>query len=58
MITASHNPWQDNGIKVIDSDGGQLESTEESTIVDLVHSQPGGFQEWFAKHYGDSEMRK
>lgn len=29
MITASHNPEQDNGIKIVDTDGGMLSQTWE-----------------------------
>jgi phosphoacetylglucosamine mutase len=50
MITASHNPVHDNGIKLADSNGGMLPlqweematdlaNTEDWNVVDIVHSK-------------------
>lgn len=36
MISASHNPLEDNGIKIFDADGYKLNDEEESTIESLV----------------------
>jgi len=36
MISASHNPYQDNGIKVFGSDGTKLTDTEEAEIEKRV----------------------
>ncbi|MDD6035090.1 MAG: phosphoglucosamine mutase [Lachnospiraceae bacterium] len=36
MITASHNPYYDNGIKVINSEGYKLESDVEQKIEDYI----------------------
>ncbi|MEK6916470.1 MAG: phosphoglucosamine mutase [Nanoarchaeota archaeon] len=36
MITASHNPYTDNGIKLFDSDGKKLPDTVENKIEDLI----------------------
>jgi len=33
MISASHNPYQDNGIKIFDARSGKLDSIEEQHIV-------------------------
>jgi phosphoglucosamine mutase len=38
MITASHNPYQDNGIKFFGSDGFKLDDAIESRIEQLVFS--------------------
>ena len=43
MITASHNPWSDNGIKVVDSSGSKLIDTDP--LVTMFGQQllkPGG----------------
>lgn len=32
MITASHNAEEDNGVKIVDPDGGMLEMCWESVI--------------------------
>lgn len=36
MITASHNPYHDNGIKLIGADGNKLSDAETSRIEALV----------------------
>jgi phosphoglucosamine mutase len=38
MITASHNPYQDNGIKFFASDGFKLPDAEELRIEELIES--------------------
>src|SRR4051812_1223069 len=38
MISASHNPFDDNGIKLFGPDGFKLRDEIESTIEDLVDS--------------------
>lgn len=38
MISASHNPYQDNGIKIFSRDGFKLPDVEEERIEDLVVS--------------------
>jgi len=38
MITASHNPYQDNGIKFFASDGFKLPDAEEARIEQLIAS--------------------
>jgi len=38
MITASHNPEEDNGVKLVDPLGEMLEASWEETATDLVNS--------------------
>jgi len=38
MISASHNPFEDNGIKVFSSDGTKLNDTTESEIEQRIHA--------------------
>lgn len=40
MISASHNPYQDNGIKLFGPDGYKLSDEVESEIEALVHQLP------------------
>lgn len=39
VISASHNPFQDNGIKIFGSDGFKLPDAAEQEIEDLIFSQ-------------------
>lgn len=39
MISASHNPFQDNGIKIFSRDGFKLPDEKEADIEDLIFSQ-------------------
>ncbi|OQA92053.1 MAG: Phosphoglucosamine mutase [Elusimicrobia bacterium ADurb.Bin231] len=39
MISASHNPFEDNGIKIFSRDGFKLTDEEESRIEDLIFSK-------------------
>ncbi len=39
VISASHNPFQDNGIKIFSSDGFKLPDSVEIEIEDLIFSQ-------------------
>src|ERR1700753_1084242 len=43
MISASHNPYEDNGIKLFGPDGFKLSDAVETQIEALVHS-PAGIQ--------------
>jgi phosphomannomutase len=38
MVTASHNPKQDNGLKIFDRDGSMLEASWEKLAEDLVNT--------------------
>jgi phosphoglucosamine mutase len=48
VISASHNPWTDNGIKVFGHDGYKLsdniEEQIETVIFDLLHGRVAGFE--------------
>ena len=37
VVSASHNPWPDNGIKFFGPDGGKLEDAAEDRIEERVH---------------------
>ncbi|GBG33793.1 Phosphoacetylglucosamine mutase [Hondaea fermentalgiana] len=39
MVTASHNPHRDNGVKLVDPDGGMLSQSWESFATDLCNAQ-------------------
>ncbi|MEJ2688352.1 MAG: phosphoglucosamine mutase, partial [Deltaproteobacteria bacterium] len=39
VISASHNPFQDNGIKIFSADGYKLPDDKEADIEDLIFSQ-------------------
>ncbi|KAH9599989.1 Alpha-D-phosphohexomutase [Trypanosoma melophagium] len=41
MITASHNPEPDNGMKLIDMDGGMLTKTWEGVCTDVANTTTG-----------------
>jgi len=41
VVSASHNPYTDNGIKLFDSDGFKLSDQEETEIENLVLSDKG-----------------
>ena len=38
MVTASHNPKQDNGLKIFEKDGSMLEQAWEKLAEDLVNT--------------------
>ena len=39
MISASHNPYEDNGVKIFSRDGYKLPDEEEFMIESLMHGQ-------------------
>lgn len=41
MISASHNPYQDNGIKIFGSDGFKLTDEEELSIEEYIENDDG-----------------
>lgn len=43
MITASHNAKEDNGVKIVDPDGGMLTQSWENTAEKLVNADVDGF---------------
>src|SRR6516162_2834668 len=45
MISASHNPYQDNGIKVFGPDGTKLKDSDEALIEKRIHELLAGEEE-------------
>lgn len=39
MITASHNPWQDNGVKFFNSDGYKFDDQQEREVENLLSGE-------------------
>nr|CAH8870396.1 unnamed protein product [Trichobilharzia regenti] len=50
MITASHNPPCDNGIKLVDPDGGMLDTEWEPIVVDFMRCPENSVSEWLSEH--------
>ncbi len=44
MISASHNPVEDNGIKIFSADGYKLEDADEEAIEALIQANGGGIK--------------
>jgi phosphoglucosamine mutase len=42
VISASHNPYRDNGIKFFDADGRKLSDEAEAAVEEEVHASAGG----------------
>lgn len=60
MITASHNPYYDNGIKVFGPDGAKLRANIETAIQDSMSSGSGSAPDGSAgriRWTGSSELR-
>jgi phosphoglucosamine mutase len=49
MITASHNAYHDNGIKIIDSNGSKISAIDEQRIEILFNNQTAGACHNFGK---------
>ena len=59
MISASHNPYQDNGIKIFGPDGFKLTDEQELEIESLIDNSEqikNASFEKIGKLYGDSEL--
>lgn len=50
MVTASHNPARDNGMKLVDPDGGMLDGRWESAVEEFMRCRPEGLEDWLRKH--------
>ena len=46
MITASHNPPHFNGIKVVDSDGIEIDIQKQKSIEEVYENEKFGFVSW------------
>ncbi len=67
VISASHNPYEDNGIKFLGGDGRKLADADEARIEELMASSDGGpggraerledasavYVQWLAATYGE-----
>ncbi|RWS10384.1 phosphoacetylglucosamine mutase-like protein [Dinothrombium tinctorium] len=58
MITASHNPEDDNGVKIIDSCGEMLESSWEAIASDIANSENEHLYAKFADLINDKELNQ
>ena len=52
MISASHNPYHDNGIKIFGADGYKLKKEAEQEIEKLISQYPEGMNFAHAKNLG------
>ncbi|QLL35093.1 hypothetical protein HG536_0H04690 [Torulaspora globosa] len=52
MITASHNPASDNGVKIVEPDGSMLVQSWESTATDLANLLSSGSAEAIRQKIG------
>ena len=58
MISASHNPAEDNGIKFFGADGFKLSDEQEAEIEDLVNAEEDNLPRPSAEGIGTSEEYK
>ncbi|EDW78771.1 uncharacterized protein Dwil_GK12616 [Drosophila willistoni] len=56
MITASHNPEPDNGVKLVDPKGEMLEASWESIATDLVNVSDQELEQQVAKIIKDNNI--
>ncbi|KAH9281478.1 Phosphoacetylglucosamine mutase [Echinococcus granulosus] len=54
MITASHNPPEDNGLKLIDTDGGMLSPDLEPSVVEFVRLRSNEIGSFLCNYFSDS----
>lgn len=58
MLTASHNPIQDNGVKIIGPDGGILPAQWESVAEEIVQTPLIDLMAILKKHFPSLESRE
>ncbi|TNN07508.1 Phosphoacetylglucosamine mutase isoform 1 [Schistosoma japonicum] len=50
MITASHNPPCDNGMKLVDPHGGMLDTKWEPVVISFMHCADEYISKWLSEH--------
>lgn len=50
MITASHNPPCDNGMKLVDPHGGMLDAEWEPVVVSFMSCSDESVSKWLSEH--------
>ena len=59
MVTASHNPWIDNGVKIADANGGMLDPSWEGFASDLCNaSRSDDVRRCVESWWGDGALRR
>lgn len=59
MITASHNPWPDNGVKLVDPDGGMMAVDGEEQACLIANAQtPDDLEELLQKFMAEDRKEK
>ncbi len=60
MISASHNPPEDNGIKIFGADGAKLSPTLQAEIEDLLRGRKSSVADvsHYGRHYSRTELVK
>ncbi|HSN85478.1 MAG TPA: phosphoglucosamine mutase [Thermoanaerobaculia bacterium] len=49
VVSASHNPWPDNGIKLLDPNGSKWSDEEEHALERRLRARPDGAVPWLAE---------
>ncbi|KAM7536444.1 hypothetical protein Aperf_G00000084144 [Anoplocephala perfoliata] len=57
MITASHNPPKDNGLKLIDADGGMLSPDLEPSIIEFVRTSSDQIKMYLLNYFSNSSYK-
>ena len=58
MITASHNPPEDNGLKLIDTDGGMLSPDLEIGVAGFVRTTEDQLENYLLNYFSDGSYGK
>lgn len=56
MVTASHNAERDNGVKIVDPDGGMLEQSWETYAELLVNASPDKLLEAIVRIHKEEDI--